>query len=216
MKLYDNLYRPYCPFSGKVVAEIGAGPYALRYYLRQQPARYLAVNLGFSEEYPTELPLELIRSTADSIPIDDESVDVVISENCFEHLVNYRAMIGEMHRILKPGGMLATQFSPLFYSPYGAHFHDTSMLPWIHFFFDEETLRDLIEELSPSSETFDYNWEQYRSLNRLRPSDFVRPFQDGSWDIRRLEAFPFRWSLRASDPIRSLLTHGLRVVAARR
>lgn len=45
----------------------------------------------------------------ESIPYDDESFDVVISDNVFEHLDNPAQVISEMRRVLKPGGRLVAK-----------------------------------------------------------------------------------------------------------
>jgi len=37
-------------------------------------------------------------------PFDDQSVEKVLMSQCLEHLVDHNAAMGEIHRILKPGG----------------------------------------------------------------------------------------------------------------
>jgi SAM-dependent methyltransferase len=45
----------------------------------------------------------------ESIPYEDESFDVVISDNVFEHLDNPAEVITEIRRVLKPGGRLVAK-----------------------------------------------------------------------------------------------------------
>ncbi len=40
------------------------------------------------------------------LPFDDDSVDLIRSSHCFEHLDNLVALMEDLHRILKPGGIL--------------------------------------------------------------------------------------------------------------
>jgi SAM-dependent methyltransferase len=40
------------------------------------------------------------------MPFDDNSADIIRSSHCFEHLDNIVALMEDIHRILKPGGLL--------------------------------------------------------------------------------------------------------------
>ncbi len=40
------------------------------------------------------------------MPVEDASVDLIISRSVFEHLVDPQSVYREMHRVLKPGGKL--------------------------------------------------------------------------------------------------------------
>lgn len=44
--------------------------------------------------------------SADSLPFDDHSFDVVLSVEVFEHLFQPQSACAEIHRVLKPGGIL--------------------------------------------------------------------------------------------------------------
>ena len=46
------------------------------------------------------------RGSAESLPIDDESVDYAFANMCLHHTENPPLAVGEMARILKPGGVL--------------------------------------------------------------------------------------------------------------
>lgn len=52
-----------------------------------------------------ELPPTLLRVAGEKLPLPDESVDAVISNNVFEHVANVPAVVKEMRRVLKPGGI---------------------------------------------------------------------------------------------------------------
>lgn len=41
-----------------------------------------------------------------SIPLEDNSVDVIVASDVLEHLVNPYVFVGEIHRVLRPGGYL--------------------------------------------------------------------------------------------------------------
>ena len=46
------------------------------------------------------------EGVGESIPYPDASFDVVVSDNVFEHLDNPLAVFREVHRVLRPGGLL--------------------------------------------------------------------------------------------------------------
>ncbi len=46
------------------------------------------------------------EGVGESIPYPDASFDVVVSDNVFEHLDNPLAVFREVHRVLRPGGVL--------------------------------------------------------------------------------------------------------------
>jgi 2-polyprenyl-3-methyl-5-hydroxy-6-metoxy-1,4-benzoquinol methylase len=76
---------------------------------------------------------------AERIPLDDASVDVVVSFETVEHVEDPRRFIAECERVLSPGGMLvlSTPNRPV-YSPNGRHnrYHRAEM--------DEEEFRSLL------------------------------------------------------------------------
>ena len=53
--------------------------------------------------------LRQIRSPYE-LPFNDSSIDVVISDQVFEHVLNYPEVIAELHRIIRPGGVFLHSF----------------------------------------------------------------------------------------------------------
>jgi SAM-dependent methyltransferase len=95
-------------FTGRVMLEIGPGPVGLpeasgaKLALAVEPLapRLDAAGLllrGDAVYLPTG---------AEAIPLLDEYVDVVVARNCLDHVVDPKAVIAEVVRILRPGGML--------------------------------------------------------------------------------------------------------------
>jgi len=50
--------------------------------------------------------LEYRLGSADALPLDDHSFDLVVSFETLEHLANQQQMVDEIQRVLKPGGLL--------------------------------------------------------------------------------------------------------------
>lgn len=56
------------------------------------------------------------------LPFDDRTFDIVISDQVFEHVMDYPTTLREIHRVLKPGGAFLHIFPPR-YMPIEPHVH---------------------------------------------------------------------------------------------
>jgi SAM-dependent methyltransferase len=68
----------------------------------------------------------------DALP--DNTFDIIVSKDAFEHVLDLRGLLGNIRRCLKPGGRLYTGFGPLYNSPNGYHQMPHFGLPWGHLF----------------------------------------------------------------------------------
>lgn len=123
----------------------------------------------------------LLRTGGESLPLPDNSVDAVISNNVFEHIANVPAVTREIRRVLRPGGIAHIIVHP-FTAFSGGHqlatiAHgglrggDTVVPPWDH----------LRQNRFPSGVY----------LNRLRLADYQATFE------QHLETI--EWSLRGPE-----------------
>jgi SAM-dependent methyltransferase len=97
---------------GRSVVEIGAGPYPSVAAARQGWKRCVAVD-PLARKYVEEglLPaacdsVTYIESPGEHVPLPGEFADLVIIENCLDHVTDPAAVMGEIRRLLKPGGLL--------------------------------------------------------------------------------------------------------------
>jgi SAM-dependent methyltransferase len=81
--------------SGKTILNLGSGD------SRLNPS---IINLDI-EDGPN---VDIIGS-ADHVPLGDSSVDLVISQEMLEHVPSPSKVLGEVHRVLRPGGILYLQ-----------------------------------------------------------------------------------------------------------
>ena len=60
-----------------------------------------------TDKEQTDQQVDVIRDLEDAdLPFDDNSVDFVLCSHILEHIRNYIPLMKEIHRVLKPGGIL--------------------------------------------------------------------------------------------------------------
>lgn len=107
-----------------------------------------------------------------SLPFRDESFDVIFMHNVCEHIINLESCFREYWRVLKKNGVLINKFSPLFYSPFGAHLSYALRIPWGHLLFGLRTIVE-VRNLFYSGTSQADSWEGF-SLNRITEGGYVR------------------------------------------
>lgn len=83
--------------------------------------------------------VRFLCSAPDRIPLPDASVDTAVSYDVFEHLDHPPLVLGELYRVLRPGGkaLIGTWG---WYHPFAPHLFATMPVPWAHVFFSERTV----------------------------------------------------------------------------
>ena len=100
--------------TGKRVLEIGAGDIRHLKYLKGMPSEYVLADVRESMMVYAQTKLgqhgipasTLLVDRNQPLPLDDRSIDVVISFYSLEHLHPLRPYLDDIHRVLKPGGTL--------------------------------------------------------------------------------------------------------------
>jgi SAM-dependent methyltransferase len=95
------------------VVEIGAGygatfpyyPSAVTSVLALEPDPTLRA-LALAEAIKAPVPITVLDGVAESLPAADESVDVVVSSLVLCSVTDQSAVLAEVHRVLRPGGLL--------------------------------------------------------------------------------------------------------------
>ncbi len=127
-----------------------------------------------------------------SLPFHDESFDVIFMHNVCEHIIKLESCFQEYWRVLKKNGVLVNKFSPLFYSPFGAHLSYALRIPWGHLLFGLRTIVEVRNVFYPGTSVA-HSWEDF-SLNRITEGRYVRL-------VRRIG---FRQVLHSSHTARNL------------
>jgi 2-polyprenyl-3-methyl-5-hydroxy-6-metoxy-1,4-benzoquinol methylase len=91
--------------AGGVILDVGCGCGALRAFVAPIFDRYVGIDLIRYDSFPADCefhPADLNQK----LPFPNASADAVVAAEIIEHLENPRALMRELVRVAKPGGML--------------------------------------------------------------------------------------------------------------
>lgn len=132
MHIYDEHMSRYSSVTktvaGKRVLDIACGTGYGSKMLAQTAKHVYGVDISeesiaYAKDWYGAPNLDFITGSAESIPLEDNSVDIVVSFETIEHIPDYRKFLDEVKRVLVPGGqfIVSTPNDPEF--PEGNHFH---------------------------------------------------------------------------------------------
>jgi SAM-dependent methyltransferase len=140
-------FHGYNDFTNRVVLDLGCGGGGKTVYYATQGARQ-TIGVDFDPQaqpaltYARQhgLDVQFVSYRADGrIPLPDNTGDVVISSSVLEHVVDLAATLGEVRRVLKPGGLCLSRWHP-WRSRYGGHLDTMIAVPFAHLVFREQDL----------------------------------------------------------------------------
>jgi SAM-dependent methyltransferase len=141
---------------GRVLLDIGASPhgFAMERALENGVREYCGIGLGVPLDcvvYDGDRTGVLMKMNAEQLEIASGAFDAIISLSTFEHFFHPDAVLVEMCRVLKPGGVVLVIFHPVWTSLHGHHLHhipDVCALlpPWSHL---QWTKQELMDNLGP-------------------------------------------------------------------
>ncbi len=113
---------------GKIVLDIASGSgYGTKMLAKHAKKVYgVDVNedaVAYAKENYAGNNIEYLLGDGESIPLPDNSVDVLITFETIEHIKNYRKFLDEVHRVLKPDGMAIVSTPNELEFAEGNHFH---------------------------------------------------------------------------------------------
>lgn len=165
---------------GKHVADIGCGDGVidLGLALKGRPEKLIGYDLrpvdleGLSRAASAagvgEIPenLSFMQSEPRRIPAENERFDIVVTWSTFEHVDDPTALLTEIRRIVKPGGVLFLQLWPFWFSEHGGHLWLSYDEPFPHLRREDSLILDEIAGNRATDPTRSAD-DEYRSLNRL-------------------------------------------------
>jgi SAM-dependent methyltransferase len=141
--------------------------------------------------------LREMESSAYRLPFRDNSFDAVLSDQVFEHVQNYREVVGELARVVRPHGFCLHIFpsryiliEPHVYVPMATVLKSRA---WLHFWamlgvHNEFQGTASSKDGTNAREIADFNYRYLRSnVNYLPKSALAREFRLGFRDVRFCE-----------------------------
>jgi cyclopropane fatty-acyl-phospholipid synthase-like methyltransferase len=145
---------------------------------------YAKAQLGL-ERLPDNL--ELRRVDADT-PLEAlGSFDVIYSWSVFEHVSQNLIVdcLVKMRRVMRPGGVMFLQTTPLYYSAEGSHMKPWVPAPWAHLSMQQDLLYAALRAKTKSREQADHLQWVYETLNRVTAPQLLRAAKEAGFEIVR-------------------------------
>lgn len=100
------------------------------------------------EKVGHKLNTEFLKMSAEHLDFNDNSMDVIIADNVFEHVDDLMLVLKECNRILAKGGKIVVPNFPSIMSKFGPHVKYGIKIPWVHIFFSETTIVNVMHRLA--------------------------------------------------------------------
>jgi len=151
--------------------ELGCGDGMVSGVLQELGKKCTAVDYydGGFDERARQAGVSFFKMDAAKMDFQDESFDFIFSYNAFEHFPQPDKVFAESLRIVRPGGLIYTEFSPLFMSSYGLHAYKSIPVPYCQHLFRESDMEQFIldRKLEPVNFTTHVNRWTIGSFRRL-------------------------------------------------
>ncbi len=223
-----SAFQPFINLEGKDVLDAGCGLGGKElFYLSQGAKRVTGLDINqtnvqiarscFAEREPDSSQRPgLVVADAAAMPFADNSFDLAISTYTFEHLADPAGVLGEVQRVIKPGGEVFISFPPYF-SPWGAHLTDWIHFPWCQVLFSEKALLNVARAIDETEHIHAGLPEFARieltgaaelpHVNKLTVRDFERLLESSSLEVLCKIHRPVGLDMiRILRPILSLIT----------
>jgi len=116
----------FCKIEGSRVLDLGSGPGDLAEAFRHRGAEAVALDVDFDEMHCRARALRsAVVADGCRTPFPPASFDVVCSSNVLEHVPDPLALVREMRRVARPGGLVFANYTA-WLSPWGGH----ETAPW--------------------------------------------------------------------------------------
>lgn len=145
-----RLFLRFSSFNNKVILDLGCGDGKKTKYFAEMTQKTIGIDRNpiLIKKAQMEQPFncEFKVGKAENIPLADNSIDMVICIEAWEHMVHTQKVLDEIYRVLKTGSFVFIYFAPWFY-PTGSHVESFIPLPWCHVFFSEKTICKVITRI---------------------------------------------------------------------
>lgn len=109
----------------------------------------------------------LLRVSGNQVPIPDESVDAVFSDNVFEHIADVPGVMAEVRRVLRPGGIAVIVVHP--YAAFSGGHHLSTI--------SHQGKGSKVSKVPPWDHLHENHFPSGIYLNRLRETEYRAIFE---------------------------------------
>lgn len=121
VKFLEAFKNNYITKRDNVLLDVGAGGSPYFEIFKDVVSRYISVDMKSSLPINETRNIEQIVGTAELLPIESNSIDILLSNQVLEHVMDDRKSCIESYRVLKPNGFFigsVPHISPIHLEPY--------------------------------------------------------------------------------------------------
>jgi ubiquinone/menaquinone biosynthesis C-methylase UbiE len=142
---------------GKVVLDIASGSGYGTHILSKKSKKIFGVDVNeaavaYANQHYSGKNISYLQGEATAIPLDNNSVDVVVTFETIEHIKDYESFLREIKRVLKPSGTVLVSTPNDLEFAEGNHFH-------LHQFKYEELLKLIGQYFAHTESYFQATWK---------------------------------------------------------
>jgi len=201
-------------FAGKDVLDLGCGHggRTLYYLTHGNPKSITGIEISFERvnvaqtsvrRISADYRLRFVAGFGEHLPFLDQSFDLIISYDVFEHVQALPLVLRECYRVLRPGGRVYAMFPP-YYGPRAHHLDFITTLPFLHHVFEPDVLvkaaNTILEEQPhlrdcplPTPVPSYQGRESLPRLNGTTERDFNHILSELQFAKEQVMLLPFAW-----------------------
>jgi len=194
----EILHRKVCRFAGgikeKTILVIGCGTGRdIPSWLAKKPAKVIGVDcFNYStawqqiQENHSETPITFIQADLEQLSSTlTEPVDLIVSDAVFEHIRHMDRVLPQLHKALKPGGIMYANFGPLYYSWGGDHIsgYDTLENGFNHIALEKQDYLKYLDAAGnfEHSEHDGRTWINNDLFSYLKPAEYIQALEQSGF-----------------------------------
>lgn len=129
-------------------------------------------------------------STKELKEVAPETIDILLSQNSFEHFSDPLAILQDGYKVLRSNGKFFITFAPPWLNPFGVHMFFMIKYPWAHLLFSERTIMT-VRRLYRDDNAIRYE-EVEGGLNKMTIRKFERLIDRAGFEFNELIITPIR------------------------
>jgi len=213
-----EIFKPYSSIKAKSILDVGCGMGGKSTYYALNGAKEVValdtdldrIKTGTKTTKLKDITnLRFVTADARELPFKSNSFDLVMMNDCIEHLFNLEESLSECYRILKDTGIILANWMS-YRSPFGAHLYDYVYTPWCHLVFSEKALvkiwkeefskeyesgKNLSEQFSPADICNTMTIRELQHLNKITVKEFGKTVQKAKFSMLKCDlitTYPFK------------------------